>query len=65
MISKNEGIHVYIRIRPPISDDINYETVVWNEGNKSITLQDKKSYHSQDRPCYKNKTLLRTGIFNT
>jgi len=41
MSLKNEGIHVYVRVRPPISDDISYENAVY-VGNNTISLSDNK-----------------------
>jgi len=38
-----EGIHVFVRVRPPISDDINYEPATSvDNGDTTITLVDEK-----------------------
>ncbi len=37
-----EGIHVYIRVRPPISNEIDYETAIKADGMNSISVVDKK-----------------------
>ena len=41
-MSSKEGIHVYVRVRPPISDDLNYSTAVHASSSTTINLSDKK-----------------------
>ncbi len=41
-MSSKEGIHVFVRLRPPISDDINFDTAVFANNNDTISLTDKK-----------------------
>ena len=41
MLSKNEGIRVFVRVRPPVSEDINHDTAVFVSGS-TVSVTDAK-----------------------
>lgn len=64
-MSSKEGIHVYVRVRPPISDDLNYDTAVHASGNSTVNLSDRKHDVTCDYEHVFPETATQTDVFDT